>query len=280
MPKAHLNVLFHGLFVFVEKETEIEVLIPDMGSDHVYRAGEWLGEITLQPDKVYELTGVTGGGGAFAPDKNMIVRDLPASTGKKGVCARLKLLRPKNITSLRPVTLGPDCLTIEDEKNLVTSRTVSAEHVFTYDIDNDDPTQVKLGDHVMSTSAQKFKDGDFYMNLHIIAGPDHAEQEPHVKGGFDRAIELIPHLQDKVTLIHPRKFPLLKRTDELPAGCIFEEFLELNQRVERLAYYGRDIRELLSLHADAVLPEWDDLVGVGNDTPTCSPWITSSLHSH
>jgi len=58
---VHLNVLFHGLFVFVDRPNGIEVLIPDMGADHVYRAGEWLGETTLARGS-YELSGVSGQG--------------------------------------------------------------------------------------------------------------------------------------------------------------------------------------------------------------------------
>jgi hypothetical protein len=274
MPNAQLNVLFHGLFVFYDKPDEIEVLIPDMGDDHVYRAGEWLGELELPRSKdPYVLSGVSGDGGTFTPAMNLIVADAPPSNGDDGVYARIQVPRPNKITSLRQVQLRADCVTGPD-KDLIAPSTISAEQVFTYDIDDGDPTNVKLGDHYMTNSAQQFGN-DFFMNLHILAEPDHLVRPQHPVDGFDMAISLIPTLSGNVELACSPKIPPLTDPALLPHGCILEEFLDLSRREERLAFYSRRIREVLGAHPSAAIPPWTDLAGISDDIHNCLSFITT-----
>jgi hypothetical protein len=61
-----LYVVFHGSFAFYQTSGSILALIPDMGSEHAYLAGPWLGETTLEPGSAHALTGVKGGGGKFS----------------------------------------------------------------------------------------------------------------------------------------------------------------------------------------------------------------------
>jgi hypothetical protein len=262
-----LNVLFHGPFVFFDQPCQIDVLIPDMEDDHVYRAGEWLAETTLEQGKQYVLSGISGADGTFDPTVNLMVTNMPSLSGNKGVYTRIQLPRPNEITSLCQVTLDSPCLT-SNVPTITLPQTLSAEQVFTYDIDNDDPANVKLGDHTMTTSAQPFGN-EFYMNLHILAGPDRFLGPKHPIDGFDMAVSLIPALNGKLELKCPKKIPPLSDQDPLPPGCILEEFLDLSRRVERLAFYSRDIRELLAVSPNATLPEWSDLIGIGDEVHTC-----------
>src|SRR6266550_3204575 len=63
-----LNVILHGLFDFNQEtkdknkeKDEIAVYIPNMGSAHLYKAGNWLAEITLEEGADLRLEGVTNG---------------------------------------------------------------------------------------------------------------------------------------------------------------------------------------------------------------------------
>ena len=61
--ESKLNVILHGTFAYIDKQGDdfIDALIPlpqpDDGMDHVFRAGNWLGETELRPG-TYKLEGV------------------------------------------------------------------------------------------------------------------------------------------------------------------------------------------------------------------------------
>src|SRR5947207_3244288 len=102
-----LNVILHGTFAYIDKEgvNFIDALmpLPGEGVDHVFRAGNWLGETELQKG-TYQLRGViTAGGARFDSASNLIFQNgcprLPRD-GKKAH-ARLILPRPASIFSLR-----------------------------------------------------------------------------------------------------------------------------------------------------------------------------------
>src|SRR5215471_4884186 len=72
-----LNVILHGTFAFAEdnSEKELTTYIPNMGTEHVYRAGTWLAESTLAQNTVFKLGGVQNGGTQkLDPAVNIIVR--------------------------------------------------------------------------------------------------------------------------------------------------------------------------------------------------------------
>src|SRR5215470_10185429 len=103
---ANVNVIFHGLFVFVLKEGYIDVLIPTV-DDHSYRAGPFLAEETLMSrplSQPYALAGVTPGKANFDLDINFFIGDYDYDTtaGPDRVYARIVLPYPKEIVSLRP----------------------------------------------------------------------------------------------------------------------------------------------------------------------------------
>jgi len=70
------------------------------------------------------------------------------------------------------------------------------------------------------------------------------------------------------------KVPPLTDQKLVPPGCILEEFLDLSARTERLAFYGRHIREVLSADPQAVPPVWSALDGIADDVHTCTGLVT------
>src|SRR5215468_5726887 len=74
---GRLNVILHGLFAF-DQEKRIIAYIPDMGSEHQYKAGNWLAETTLEDQADLTLEGVNPGKprvNKILPDHNLILGD-------------------------------------------------------------------------------------------------------------------------------------------------------------------------------------------------------------
>src|SRR6266567_4396166 len=107
VPALNVNVIFHGLFLFVEQNGFLDVLIPNMGKEHVCRAGTFLAEETLIPLPLatpYFLDGVTAGAKEFDDDKNIVFedQDFDRTASLDLVYARIVLPKPAEIVSLRP----------------------------------------------------------------------------------------------------------------------------------------------------------------------------------
>jgi hypothetical protein len=264
MPDIQMNVLFHGLYVFIERANKIEALIPDMGDEHVYRAGEWLGETQLRRGE-YTLDNVRGTGGGFDGTKNLIVDGFEKSSSREGVYASIIVPRPNSIVSLRTVTLDEAALTITDPAK-VSSRNVSTIQVLNYTID--DPENVTLGDHVFTRSVQQSGDS-FVFNLHIIAGPDVGEQPEHTIDGFGRASALLPGVEKLLQLHHSPEIPPVP-LQAVPPGCVHAEFIDHSERVLRSAFFGRRIRQALLANPPKPLPSFDEMQGIGGDLKTCT----------
>src|SRR5262245_4388261 len=84
--KGKLNVILHGLFVFVhnDEKKDITAYIPNMGSEHQYKAGNWLAETNLAEHGVFELQRVTAGTNKLVPEKNLIVEGIRVPTNSHG----------------------------------------------------------------------------------------------------------------------------------------------------------------------------------------------------
>src|SRR5262249_17949930 len=100
-----LNVILHGTFAYIDKhgEDSIDALVPLPSDrvDHVFRAGNWLGETELHRG-TYELKGVKHGSDRFNNRSNLIFENkcprAPRDRAKE--YARLILPRPVRIFSL------------------------------------------------------------------------------------------------------------------------------------------------------------------------------------
>jgi len=268
---TYLNVILHGLYLMVQRPLGIEILIPDMGPDHTYRAGEWLGEITLAPG-TYWLSGVDYDGKKFCdPSKNFIVNKCQPNSVPESLYARIFLPPPIECCSLRPTKLTSDELsvdpTLDVSGNPKDGYPISTVQVLRYHIQNDDPKNVRLSCHHFTKSAQQFDD-DFYMSLHIIAAPDFPEYTAHAKAGFATLVNMGEGLKDRIQLLKVHDVP--STTEPLPRGIIAAELSSLIKRVERLTYIGRSLRRFYGREYDMTS---EIRVGVDGDIVTCLPLV-------
>jgi hypothetical protein len=106
MQDLNVNVFVHGLALCVPGKSIVDVLIPNMGSDHTYKAGSFLGEYLLKPRPLtlpYFLTGVEPGSATFDRQQNCCLYadrfDVHASA--EDLWARITFPQPPEILSLR-----------------------------------------------------------------------------------------------------------------------------------------------------------------------------------
>lgn len=209
---GEVNVIFRGLFLFVERQESIDVLIPTMGRDHVYRAGAFLSETTLAQrplKKPYLLGGVLAGKAGFDDDVTAVFRGHDYSPGlsEADVYARILLPRPMQILSIRP-TKDPLAAAV-DPLGLINGKRMPCVHILRYA--TTDITKVRLFDHEAEEgkmthsvdgvldAAQNLK---LFKNIHIISEPETpgAVDSMHPIMGMDKVTGLIQGLQGSVVM--------------------------------------------------------------------------------
>ena len=204
---GEVNVIFRGLFIFVERSDSVDVLIPNMGGVHAYRAGSFLAETTLTSrplNQPYMLGGVLPGNARFDDNATTIFsgHGHAQSLTSDDVYARILLPRPMQILSLRPTEKPVQALI--DPLGIVNGKTFPCVHVLRYatpDLskvqffphENQAGTGVHEVDGVVDESgrAKQFK------NLHIVSEPDGdaAKSRKHPAMGMEKAAGLIDGLQ-------------------------------------------------------------------------------------
>jgi hypothetical protein len=195
MNPPNVNVIFHGLGLFVEQDGYIDLLIPNMGTEHVYRAGSFLAEENLAPRPLntpYCLAGVTAGNAKFDTGKNFVIpnQNFDQSAGPDQVYARIVLPYPAEIVSLRPTrdVLHPEI----DPAGLFTIQHPCGVQVLRYFAS--DITQVSLSPHPAKLTPNV--DGKF-VNLHIICEEDEYIQY-QARSGFERLLALLPGVKTPI----------------------------------------------------------------------------------
>jgi hypothetical protein len=257
-----LNVILHGLYCLVERPTSVEVLMPDMGAEHTYRAGEWLGELVLAPG-TYFLGGVLAGNARRDPAKNIVFLGCQPAANPDGLYARIVMPTPHCFSHLRPVTLHSSDLTL-DPSIKISSYTISTAQVLTYQIECEDPNRVTLGCHRFTKSVQTFGN-DNYMSLHIFSAPDVDELPSHVQAAFAKLMAMGEGLAGKAQLnsAAPVTVP---PNEQLPPGIIPAELGSLATRVFGLTVIGRTLRQF----PDPVNPPPPIYLGVDGSIVTCT----------
>lgn len=199
---GEVNVIFRGLFLFVYRPNMIEALIPNMGMDHVTKAGAFLGEQSMAPAAVgapYSLGGVAAGQAGADRSSNIVLDsfEYDPDLSMDELYARIVLPRPKEILSFRPLT-NPIIMEI-DPLGLFHGKRTTGIRVFRYDAA--DLAAVQLYPHPVMPEPHTISGvpGEF-LNLHIVAEPERDLQSPHVRSGFDRTIALIPALRGTLKL--------------------------------------------------------------------------------
>jgi hypothetical protein len=256
---GRLNVILHGLFAF-DQERRIIAYIPDMGSQHQYKAGNWLAETTLEDQADLTLEGVDPGQprlNKILPDHNLILGDVPVSPMANDCdCVRAILRLPYPTTPIRSLRRlripagalgGDDKPKIVDGKAAVESATVQ---VLTYEFKDD--TALKLGEHPWEPVLQwDDKDKVNYVNLHVFSEPDQNVTDDHVRHAFQANISLFVGVD---LTLKGRVQPPYSEDGAPPPGVNELELQDLIQRQKWLAVLGRAIKEGRDVNTT-----WEDL---------------------
>jgi len=262
-----LNVIFHGLCVFVAKKIGFEVLLPDMGPEHVFRAGAWLAETNIQPGATLTLDGVTPGDAVFKRKKNLLV--LPENAGhfprsSAVPYATLTLPRPSKIYSRRHVVLTPGVEIVGSGTNSIYIRENTGEddgkvwqstiQVLHYDVP--DENRLALINHRWIPA---FVNG--VTNLHIFAEPETLQPIGHSITEFGEGSAMFQGLD-----LRRARASILPEFDPkcLAPGVTSEELEDLIPRTKRMALLGR----YKTSGEDPGLA-WDDLDLFGGDPTSC-----------
>ncbi len=238
-----LNVILHGTFAYIDKENVpfIDALIPrpDEKMDHVFRAGNWLGETELHSG-TFQLEGVREGAARLDPAKNLIVKNACPRRPRDPHTeyARLLLPRPQTIASLRLARLY-----FATRPNNVTGERAPALQVFTYEIESDPLLRLQ---RVKDEALDQTRPGHYwepvftngYANLHIFSAEDHPDDPEHTSHAFDKTSELLGLRKGQLTLDTVHRADGIDK-DDLPAGVIADETEDLAIRMLRMARLGR-----------------------------------------
>ncbi len=240
---GEVNVILRGQFLVVLRETAVEVLIPTM-EEHIYRAGSFFGETLLKPRPLvnpYLLTGVATGTGKFYA-ANIVLKgyEYDAQAGPDALYARIVLPRPKAIKSFRPSTLALQA--VMDPTGQFHGKKPMGIHVLRYD--SSDLNSVKFQGHFATPKPHAITSGGpQFINLHLVAEPDHTPDAAHVTAGFDRTIALLPALRGKIVLMpQPDNKMALEVGDHAALGFTKHELLTGPEVQATLASIGLSLR--------------------------------------
>jgi len=240
---GRLNVILHGLFVFRETAHGIQALIPDMGTEHAYRAGNWLGETALANRRTYVLQGVTEGKPSrFSRDANIVLPRRAAAMahdghgGGHGVYATLDFPFPEKMISLGRIPLNPAKDLGGDDRPGVKAKCVSTVQILTYSFPDD--AALLLTDHYW----EPVVDARDFVNLHIFAEPERPPSHGHMRMAFQVSAALV--LGSSITLKRPPGIAdLAAEAAHLPPGVHALELEDLVQRQRRMQSMGQAIRQ-------------------------------------
>jgi hypothetical protein len=263
-------VILHGLFAIGEDDqrNHIVVYIPNMGSDHLYKAGNWLAETTLAQGADLTLAGVDEGHEDFDPTHNIFLEgvQLGDATCCNRVYAVLRLPRPPlPIKSLLRIATSLDAIGGDPSSKgkIQTNNPARLEcgtvQVLSYPFQSD--SELHLGNHPWEPAL----DGSF-VNLHIMSEPEKNPEQDHVRHSFQMAMGLFDGVD--LSLLRPMQpTDLRAEAAEIPDGVNALELQSLIQRQQWLAMLGRGIKERRDLNSIWYAPT---PFGGGNPD-TCPP---------
>ena len=261
---SKFNVVLHGLIALHDKGQNIVALLPSLPGIHVQRAGDWLVERDLQPRADYELTGVKTGSAQFDSGRNMILgKHNLNSRPPIEVHAQIKFPRPKEIYSLRVVTIDPAKDFSGASAPLINSTRLATLQIFVYECD--DVSQVLLQNHTWTPPGDASLP---FANLHVFSEEefvtsDHALEAFHNTAGLFEGVDLKLNGSQAVPQFDPHQ-------DQPPFGVSTAELENLALRQAKVAQTGR----LLLLRPlnlfEQMFGIWGDFVPAGGSVRTCS----------
>ncbi|MBL8177227.1 MAG: hypothetical protein JNK48_21310 [Bryobacterales bacterium] len=256
-----LNVIFHGLFVFLQHRgnggrTGITALMPNVGPYHAYLAGNWLAELALAPGE-YDLTGVEPGDGEFNPMHHDMLRDSRRRPGlsQHELYAQLHLPQPSFIWSLRSVQM--EARTRKGDKVKVQA---AHTHVFVYAVKGK-LFDIRLGDHPWAPDSDRVPR---IANLHVFNSPETRPRVAHHLDEFQTATSMMHNVELRLD-DPPPLLPGIPGTKEFPAavqGVARAELEDLASRNIRMAELGRIARRILLQPDRTAAAKWLDLGSV------------------
>ncbi len=274
-----LNVVFHGAFCFFEIENNILVRTanikhmgdPKMPSEHVYLAGNWLGESTYEPRKDYQLKGVEPGYARFPREHNLIIKGGTPAKIPEGIYAEFLFPYPLQIYSVQCLPVknlgeffeGTSFPKINDVKE------ISTIQIFTYRFKNH--LDLQLVGHAPWT-AKRMLVGNI-ATLHLWSEPDHTVCRCHVGNAFSDSIKMF----DSVDLKLKKSENILHvEADDLPYGTRVEEMDDLVVRLYKLARLGKAFKAGDDLRAALVKTKREITLLSGTDLHRCSHIVGAS----
>jgi hypothetical protein len=246
-----LNVILHGTFAYIDDEDVdfIDALIPlpkpDDGVDHVFRAGNWLGETELRPG-TYKLEGVKPGADQLDERSNLIFRNgcVRRPLDPARVHARLIFPRPQKIWSLRLAKVD-----LKTRPPYLKGDQGAALQVFTYEIDSDPLMRLqKISDDEKEVLTGHYWEPVFtgnYASLHFFSAEDHPDDPAHTSRVFQATSALLGITDIELNEVHRARGIEDK---DLPPGVIAEETEDLAARTLRIARLGRLRRQNADLN--------------------------------
>lgn len=221
-----LNVIFHGLWVFVPRKGFIEVIAPKIPF-HIYEFGEWLCEEPL-PEGLSEFKAnvSAGAAGKFDFTQNLVFGSATINGNSSLRHATLKFPIPHAIISERTEPLqanhfsSPPGPTVKGER-------VSEVQVFKYEVA--DFKNISLGAVAIDVASFK-QSGITFANLHFFADSPRTETEQEGEQASYIACNGI--LNSAVWL---KDSPEVENLAVKAPGCFPAELLPLSARNRKLA---------------------------------------------
>jgi hypothetical protein len=241
-----LNVILHGGITFIDRgggSLPIKAYLPN-NPNHVFRAGNWLGETDLARGD-YQLFGADPGTGEFKRSKNLILK--PPQQEPKGVYATLSFPRPEDIASLRVATVPRKEFVLDkqplseqeaEKLHIRQEEHLSMVQVLTYKVPDANELCIryleddKTGGHYWEPVFL----GN-YINLHVFCSEDRFSTPTHAVEDFAACTELLGY--PGLTLSRPQPAGAIPDDSHLPEGVIEEETEDLGFRTLRMARLGR-----------------------------------------
>jgi hypothetical protein len=274
-----LNVILHGTIAYIDKEGVgfIDALIPlpkpDDGVDHVFRAGNWLGETELRPG-TYKLEGVKEGKDHLDDSKNLIFQNACPRRPRDPDTeyARLIFPRPERISSLRLAEVDLKTKPASLKGDHAAALHAAALQVFTYEIDRepalrlqrikDDDENIELPGHYW----EPIFTGD-YASLQIFSAEDHPDDPAHTSRAFLKIVALVGATDLELIKVHRAR---QIQVQDLPPGVIADETEDLAARTLRIARLGRLRRQKADLDQ-----AWYGNEALDGDPDACLPCACS-----
>ncbi len=212
----HLFVILHGLVMLSQTKDGFDALIPNVGTGHAYRAGNWLAEIGFNPyDYRLTMQQATPGTGIVRPDRHTLI---PARV-RRGLIEHecvvtISLPFPNvDVASYRTVALDPKKDLIGSDAHGVLRAVahataspaasliyVSNVHIFRYDAKPGTLPNVRLGDHPWAPDANRELAS---ANLHIFASPETRPRVAHNVDEFHLATAMLSNIDLHLKTVKP-----------------------------------------------------------------------------